>query len=322
MKLTCMKKILFLICLVFVYSNSKACLNLFAIDSFGRVVYLEHRFLSELQFNQQEIEKRISNLEKEQFTMQNISDYAAYLLMSGNFADGLKIIKVLYFKYPSVYEINANLAVAYELNGLIDSALVYQKKAMLIKPSAHENSEWLHLKILEARKQVLVNPDWCIVNDITGIEKGISDKFKYQSHEFAGTQVLFNNFISQLKERMPFSFAEDRVLGKLFLELGNAYQNISVYRAYYCYAMAKYFYPQLEELCKQKMSKIKEQYPKEKAKGETGEINLYNNNRSFNEMLPPDDTELNSFLKRVINRSKLKRTKLTKYKAEDLVNKL
>lgn len=326
-KKKCMKRTVVLLVLFFtLLSQAKPCLNLFAVDSSGRVIYLEHRFLTEIQFNQQNIEKRINELEKsfkkQIFSMQSISDYGAYLLMRGNFKEGMEIFRQLQLRYPDIYEINANLAVAFEVNGEIDSAIHFQKTAMKLKPSAHDNSEWLHLKILEARKQLLQNSDWCIHNNVTEIEAESIKNYKYQSHETGEVPFVFSNFIAQLNERMPFSFAEDKVMGKLFLELGSAYMSRSVYRAYYCYSMARYFYPQLNAACEEKMKRIKQNYPRNTAKADNLEIRLYENNRPFNEMMPPDDDEVKAFINKVVNRPILKRKKLPNYPVSELLRKI
>jgi hypothetical protein len=144
-------------------SAASACLNIFAVDSTGNVHRLEHYFIYEAEFRQDAVARNLKDLEKKfaknEYSYKNISDYGAYLLMAGRFNEGMQLFRALSQKYPDVYQICANTAVAYELTGNIDSALYWEKRATIIQPNAHSNSEWIHLKILEAKKQLLSDPD-------------------------------------------------------------------------------------------------------------------------------------------------------------------
>lgn len=287
--------------------KASACLNIFAIDAAGRVHYLEHGFFFSLDFKKEALQKEIKQLEKQfkkgNFNFKNISDYGAYLLMTGNYKEGLQLFTALIKKHSDVYEIRSNIAVAYELNGRFDSAYYWERKALELNPDAHDKSEWVHLKILEARIQLAADSNWCLNNNVTGIIDTIKKNYKFSLHEgYEGW--LFEDFTSQLDERFPFTFSEDKVMGKLMMELGDAYQYASVYRAYYCYAIAKYLYPQLSKTAIEKMTQIKNNYPSKKVSdGENTIIFPDKNGTGYSsEMLLPDEEALNTFINKLSSR--------------------
>jgi tetratricopeptide (TPR) repeat protein len=321
-----MKKIIIIACLSFAL-KANSCLNIFAIDSTGAVHYLEHYFFFEIEFSQEAIAGRMKKLEKEfknnKYSFQNISDYGSYLLMSGRFGEGLNIFRALSKKYPDVYEIRANTAVAYELNGNVDSALYWEKRAIDMNTGRHHYSEWIHLKILEAKKQLQADPDWCLKNNVTGVIDSIKRYYRVQLHEDGKGGWMLKSFIDQLDERLPFTYGEDKALGKLFLELGDAYMVASAYRSYYCYALAKYFYPGLGTIAKEKMDKILNIYPTGTANVEGRTITLTpGKNNSDKEMLPPDDDEVKRFIKKIINRPDIKNRKIDPIPVEQLIEKI
>lgn len=316
-----MKKII-VVAFLFFTTNAFGCLNIFAVDSTGRTHYLEHHFFFSIEFKQQAIIKKLKSLEKafikNDYDFKNISDYGAYLLMSGHNTEGLTLFRALSKKYPDVYEIRANTAVAYELNGNIDSAYFWQVAAIKLKPNAHNNSEWIHLKILEAKKQMLTDPDWCLKNNVTGITDSISLYYKYSLHEDGQGMWILKQFIDQLEERLPFTYSEDKPMGKLIFELGNAYQAASIYRAYYCYAIAKYLYPQLASFADEKMRQIKIKYPKEVI----NKPKVSNKSGVTREMYPPDDKDVRQFLNEIMNRPSIKGYKFKSISFEELINKI
>jgi tetratricopeptide (TPR) repeat protein len=322
-----MKKILFIACILFSVKAS-ACLNIFAVDSAGRAHLLEHEFFFPIEFKQKAILKSIKTLERElssgDANYKNISDYGAYLLMAGYFTEGLDIFRALSKKYPGVYEINANIAVAYELNGNIDSALYWEKAALQINPASHQHTEWIHLKILEARKKLQQDPDWCLKNNVTHILDSINKHYEFEQHEMNDGMFVFKDFLIQLNARFPFTYAEDKVMGKLMMELGDAYQVASIYRSYYCYAIAKYLYPALSATLDEKMRLIKMKYPSGTARLGKQTITLEQDarDRSDREMNLPSDPEVDQFINKLIERPALKNNKVKPVNIQDLIRKI
>ena len=279
-----------------------AFLNIYGLDSNGRVHYHEHHFLRSLEFNKDAIIKSIRELQtdfaKKEYHFKQVSDYGAYLLMAGRFKDGLDIFRQLILKHPDQYAIKANLAVAYELNGKLDSALYWERQAVTINPYAHDHSEWIHLQLLEAKINYAKDPAWLENNKVTYIADSLAKYDDGSEHPFKADQI-FEHFIHQLNERLPFTLGEDPVLGKLLYELGDAYMKYSVYRSYYCYAMARYFNPALATQVLSKFAGIKKVY---KAKGITYKESI---NFKDREKYPPTDREVEAFLSKLKQRQQI-----------------
>jgi len=321
-----MKKLPVLL-LLLVGLNAGACINIFAVDSAGRAHYLEHWFFFSTEFKQKAIAKKVKETERKlnagDYSYQNISDYGAYLLMAGRFTEGLDLFRALSKKYPGVYQINANTAVAYELNGNIDSALYWEKAALKINSTAHNNSEWIHLKILEARKKLQADPDWCLKTTVTDVVSLIGNTNRPNIHEEGSSKCIFEQFIDQLEDRFPFTYTEDKVIGKLMMELGDAYQAASIYRSYYCYAIAKYLYPALAEEAEEKMRIILMKYPSGTAKIGDNNIALKRTTDNANrEMIAPEDREVKQFVSKLINRPVIKNSKVKPLSIPELVKKI
>jgi hypothetical protein len=318
-----MRKKVFLAVICFLLlGSSKACLNIFAIDSAGNPHYLEHYFFIDIRFNQDAVYKNLKTLQRQfkkgRYDYKNISDYGAYLLMAGRFEEGLQLFKALAAKKGDVYQIRANLAVAYELNGMIDSALYWQQLAVAANPAAHGGSEWIHLRILEARNAMQADSNWCLTHNVTGIQDSIALHYVNHQHEME-EGFIFREFLLQLEDRLPFTFANDPVMGKLLFELGEAYKAASIYRAYYCYALAKHLYPALAITCSAKMEAIRVKYPvTERGKNEAVE-NLMDAER---ERFPPDAAGASRFIKEITERPVLKKFTINTMPISVLIQKI
>ena len=79
------------------------------------------------------------------------SDYALALLHNGSTAEALAIFQRLAAAHPEDYNLASNLGTAYELSGENEKALNWIQKAMRLHPESHEGTEWLHVKILQAK---------------------------------------------------------------------------------------------------------------------------------------------------------------------------
>ena len=155
-----------------------------------------------------------------------ISNYCATLIKLGRHREAISILENLLKDKPNEYEINANLAVAYELNGQIDKALNFLKKSISISPNSHNESEWFHLSILEAAinlRENNLNPQ-----DISVL------KLQSDTSNKIGFQISY-----QLKERIPLTKATNNLLSKVIEESADFYSaNISLEWAIELYAIA------------------------------------------------------------------------------------
>jgi hypothetical protein len=319
-----MKKLI-IFCSLCVALHANACLNIFSIDSAGNIHHLEHSFLRTIQTDRSFVAGKVKKLEQRfstgKYSYKDVSDYGAYLLMAGRFAEGLELFQGLTKKYGTLYEICANAAVAWELNGNIDSALYWERKALSINPRAHNHSEWIHLKILEAKKELQSDPDWCLKNQVTHVMDSVKKYYRHEEHELSEGAQSLTQFVDQLNERLQFTYGEDKVMGKLLLETGDAYQAASLYRAYYCYAMAKYFYPALTDATNTRMQKIKAAYPPPPPAIGKKKFN-HRDSRELEEKLAPTDAEVQAFINKLKNRPAITNKKVKPLAASQLLSNI
>lgn len=79
------------------------------------------------------------------------SDYSVALMYLGRANEAVDLLEKLEKEKPGEYFIAANLGTAYELAGNNDQALRWIKEGIRRNPASHEGTEWLHVKILEAK---------------------------------------------------------------------------------------------------------------------------------------------------------------------------
>lgn len=162
-----------------------------------------------------------------------LSDYGLHLVQAGKVKEALIIFEKLAELHPNEYSIIANLGTTYELSGQNEKALEYIKKGIEINPNSHNGSEWIHVKILEAKI--------ALEKDVAYLEKHSVLNLSPQQKK---SQKVFDQLYIQLQERFPFSPKEpNAIMADLFVELGDFYlENISFEHAKAFYQIAKIYY--------------------------------------------------------------------------------
>ncbi len=213
--------------------QSNACLNYYVVDSSGHRNMHDDYPPSNIFIYNKNNEAYLKTIESKILTAptsekyKHISNYCASIIQWGRHLAAIPILENLLKDKPNEYEINANLAVAYELNGQIEKALDLLKKSIIISPDSHKESEWIHLRILESaitlRNNNLTAQDISILkieNDT--LNKKIAVQISYQ-----------------LKERIPLTKSTNSLLSKVIEESADYYKaNISLEWAIELYAIA------------------------------------------------------------------------------------
>ncbi len=218
-------------------SKSFACLNTyFVVDKHGHTHDAEKIELSlNKNFDLKTIQPQMLGLEltlKNNKSYKALSDYAVCLLKIGKTEEALEILIALNKKYPSEYQIAANLGTAYELNGQVENALVYIKKGVLLNPASHHGSEWVHVKILEAKLALQKNPDYLKKNTVLNLTADQTNQ-----------KLVLQQILIQAKERFPFSPAPDQIMGSLLIDLGDCFAgSASIQHAKALYNMAEEYH--------------------------------------------------------------------------------
>lgn len=222
----------FFISFLFSLSASYACINYYVRDSSGRTHMMEDHVSpkfhvagkKEANYLEQLVAKLKAPDEANLFRLR--SDYCAALLELGRAAEALPLLQQLVAANPDQYNVQANLAVAYELTGDPKKALEHLKLSLRLNPGAHNNSEWVHLRILEAQQNRNgQSPAYASMNILK-----LADKKEYA----APYQLLF-----QLHERVPLTPAPNELLSKALQESGDYFNaTLSMEMAIELYAMA------------------------------------------------------------------------------------
>jgi tetratricopeptide (TPR) repeat protein len=155
-----------------------------------------------------------------------LSDYSAELMHLGRTREVIAILEPLAACYPGEYEINANLGTAYELDGQLEKALQFISRGIEINEDSHQGTEWVHVKILEAKIALAKNPNWLQTHSVLGYSFGDADvpvlplALKGEPREDKSRR-LAEAIMYQMRERLQFVRPPDPVVHDLLFDLGN-----------------------------------------------------------------------------------------------------
>jgi tetratricopeptide (TPR) repeat protein len=214
----------FVVVLVLVSSKTFACLN-WEIKTLKNKVEIyrdrkEYFVPNGHQFKVKDFPGLILELEKG-FKKTNDVDYLSdkgyVLIIQGKYKEALELYLNIERIKPNRYATASNLGTLFELMGENEKAYEWIKKSIKINPESHEGSEWLHLKILEAKIQKLENPSGAFfINTNFGSE--IYPKTNLRDEELF---KLKDALYFQLNERITFIKPKDEIISILLFELGN-----------------------------------------------------------------------------------------------------
>ncbi len=186
-----------------------------------------------------------------------MSDYAVVELKEGNLSKAVSILEGLYRKYPTEYNIVANLGTVYELAGDPVRALALLEEAVRLRPASHYGSEWIHLNIL--RQKTASRPDLTRITclNIGNFATWVTDK-KYVFPVSADSLKI--QLAYQLHERISFIAPPDPVIGQLVLDFADIVAKKDSLEAaipFYDYAVT--YDPQLRTVTEGRKAVIKEE---------------------------------------------------------------
>lgn len=218
-----MKKIIFLLLLFMSFLNSYACLNGDSkILKSGEYLYydIHNDYPTGHNINTEHLEDFLKNLDSLFLITKDLdylSDKGLVWILQEKYHEAIELYHEIEKLDPHRYSTASNLGTAYELIGNNEQALFWIKKAVNIDPSSHFNSEWIHVKILEAKlkgesafnTQFLLNTDFG-----TSIYPKRNLSLKVLNY-------LYKELNYQLNERMTFIKSEDPLVAQLLFDLGN-----------------------------------------------------------------------------------------------------
>lgn len=180
---------------------------------------------------------RLDSLWKATKNVDYLSDYGMVLIVNGKYEEAknsyLQIEKIK----PDQYTTASNLGTVYELLGDNKNALTWIQKAVKLNPVSHDSSEWLHVRILEAKINGVhyMNTNYLLHTDFGRDSIPVSTLSKIELERLR--KALFY----QLNERLTFVHAQDKIVGQLLFDLANVslLTGMNIYQVNDIYSMAK-----------------------------------------------------------------------------------
>lgn len=153
-------------------------------------------------------------------TLENANDLAVAWIITGRVQDGIALLREVDGRYPGNAVVASNLGMALELAGEHEEALRWIRESVNRDPEEHQGSEWVHVRILEARLGMAKDPNWLRKNSVLGWREGQRLPLDERSRPRTPPGIL-KAVRYQLQERLRFVSAPDPVVGDLYLSLGD-----------------------------------------------------------------------------------------------------
>ena len=151
------------------------------------------------------------------------NDLAVALAHAGQAAKAVIFLEEIEREKPGLYVTAANLGTAYELVGNNGKALEWIRQGIKRNTDSHNGSEWLHVRILEAKLALDRNPHWLAEHSILGFAEDMhpdSIEIRGNRGEKLKLDRIKDALIYQLHERVQFVDRPDPVVGSLLYDLG------------------------------------------------------------------------------------------------------
>jgi tetratricopeptide (TPR) repeat protein len=247
-----MKKYLIITAVLLVGWLNIACLNVYYPNTRGEYKHsydyalnpeqsiMSHAFsLSDLRGDSIAQSKKMNKL-KAQTPQYNkyYNDYGVTLVKMGHLAEAEKVFLELEKNQANQYSTASNLGTTYELMGQNEKALYWISEGIKRDSKSHKGSEWIHVKILEAKIALARDPNYLKNHTVLGTDFGkeilpdykdvpsarnLMDYMHLPKNSPKDTllRYLYSHLYYQLKERTHFIKKDDPIMGELFFDLGN-----------------------------------------------------------------------------------------------------
>ena len=194
-----------------------ACINLYGSDLF----FLLHskRDAKALQAEMQQLEQQLAKTPQD-YKKQN--DYAVLNMLAGQYVKAIQLLQNIEQQHPGMGITAANLGTAYELNGQLKEALHWIEQDIKRDPALHEGTEWIHVKILQAKIKQQADPHWLAQHHVLGVDFGrqllpepSADKIMAYPDRTYTLDEAYAAIQIQFDERLKFVTPPDYVVGDL-----------------------------------------------------------------------------------------------------------
>jgi len=151
----------------------------------------------------------------------NRNDYAVALIYQGRLPEAIDVLQDLEKQKPGDYSVAANLGTALELAGRNEEALKWIQEGIRRNPDSHQGTEWVHVKILEAKIQAATNPNYFKEHSVLDLdqsritEDATTVTVGGQSRDLDEVKMALGY---QLKERLQFVKTQDAPVASLLFD--------------------------------------------------------------------------------------------------------
>jgi len=166
---------------------------------------------------------------------------AVFLMLDGKYKESIEKLLIEEKLHDKSYEVATNLGTAYELLGDNVKAYKWIEEGLKRNPDSHYGTEWLHVKILEAKLELSIDPDFMKNNHVIDVS-------------YSGYNVT-EALLYQLRERMLFVKPKDPIVADLLYSYALANANDGGFLEYSMEALElseKYDYTNSQELSDKK----------------------------------------------------------------------
>ncbi|MBL7837528.1 MAG: hypothetical protein JNM67_08430, partial [Bacteroidetes bacterium] len=146
-----------------------------------------------------------------------LSDKGLLLILLERYEEAINLFLKIEKIKPNRYSTASNIGTAYELIGQNENALKWIKKSVELDPKSLNNSEWIHVKILEAKikGEQFYTTDFLLNTDFGSDILPNSQMTKQQLKD------LSDALYYQLNERVSFVKPKERIVAQLLFDIGN-----------------------------------------------------------------------------------------------------
>jgi tetratricopeptide (TPR) repeat protein len=153
-------------------------------------------------------------------TLQTTNDLAVAWILTGRGQEAVRLLRDLDAGQPGNAVVASNLGMALELSGAEEEALQWIRESVRRDPQEHQGSEWLHVRILEAKLALKWDPHWLRRNSVVGWREGQRMPLDERSRPRA-PQDMLRAIRYQIAERTLFVEPPDPIVGDLYLTMGD-----------------------------------------------------------------------------------------------------
>ena len=165
---------------------------------------------------------------KQDPSYENLNDLAVVLVRYGNPRQAVDLLQFVERKSPGHFETAANLGTALEVAGRDADALRWIREGIRRNPKDHGGTEWLHVRILEAKLAMVSGRPTTGLDKVLGLDFGAAAMPRRPARLPLGNDgkpvSLFGLAIAlrlQLWERMTLVSAPDPVVASLVFDWAN-----------------------------------------------------------------------------------------------------